>query len=688
MDGGGTTTVLRNEGFLNRHKRLRNNPAPEFKILTKGYARCRASLTRIYKTIPIKPDKIFAYTPINWKYILSKVQTQSNNALNASLARSVNIQKAFPEITNTQQDKFKDFLSLQNIVLLGDPGAGKTHTFKEAAKHESAKFLPVRVFLATKGKDCKNKVIYLDGLDEFRSRMDDKNVIFEVTQLLSDIGCRGLRLSCRAQDWLGDSDLSLFEGYFGEEKYVVLNLESLREDEIITILKNKGIDNPNEFIRKATSLNISTLLHNPQTLVMLIDVVKQKGGEWPATKKDLYQKSTKLLLTEHNDERSRSGVGQYTPDELQSSAGIACACILISGVEGISLRNNGSNPTFPSYREITLCDSNLLLASLNRRVFSHSSDEVVTCVHRTVAEFLAASWLTDQVTNSNLPIKRVLSLIASEEHPTADLRGLYAWLATLLPDNYSYLFDNDPYGILMYGDSASLSSSSRQYLLASLEKLKEKDPWFRSSDWSDNPLGALAGKDMEPAFKRILTDSESGFHLRNIVLNAIIQGKPNRNLIPELQRVLVNNNYGYSDRSDAIEALLRIGKKGEECIVGCYHRKIVKEPKTIRLRINILRHLYREYFTPADAVQIIVDHANQNKGDVIRVYDLLYNYSNLFFISDIPEILNGVCLKIPDHSDYEKRWHNKSEIETCLFEMIEKVLKSPLNVTQKFCITG
>jgi len=612
---------------------------------------------------------------------LSQEQTQLDKINTSSLFRSVNVQKSSPEITDFELNKFNNFLNIQNIVLLGDPGSGKTHTFKETAENENAKFLTIRSFLATKGKGCNGKVIYLDGLDEVRSRANDKNTILGVIKTLTDVNCESLRLSCRAQDWLGDSDLNLFETYFNDESYAVLNLEPLRQEEILSILISHNIEFPQEFIDKATSLNLSTLLHNPQTLIMLIDVVKQGSGKWPATKKDLYKKSSVLLLTEHNDERARSGSGEYSPNELLNTAGIACATILISGVEGISLRNNGGDKDFPSYRELTICEPELLLATLTRRIFSYSTDETVSCIHRTVAEYLAASWLVDQVTNNNFPIKRVLSLITSEDHPISDLRGLYSWLATLLPDNYNYLFDNDPYGVLMYGDPASLSPSSRQYLLTSLEALKEKDPWFRSGDWSDNPLGALAGKDMESAFKRILVDPSSGFHLRNIVLNSIILGEPNPNLIPVLKSTLENTTYGYSDRSDAVEALLKLGIDGKNSIKDSYDKALLKEPKSIRLRINILSHLYLEYFQTADAIQIIIDRSKQS---VYRhlVDDKLYRYHTLFPVSHLREILNEISSLIPsDGSDYAEKWKNSTEIEKCLYEMVVQVLDSDLDVT-------
>jgi len=258
------------------------------------------------------------------------------------------------QTSNGSTEAFSHYLGIPNIILLGDPGSGKTHTFKKAAENEKAKFLPVRHFLATEGRDCAGLTIYLDGLDEFRSRIDDKNAVNEVIKSLSRLGRPRLRLSCRVFDWLGETDLSLFQSYFDDSPYVVLLLEPLNRDEIAAILREKGIVNTEKFVREAEGHGLEGLLGNPQTLIMLSDVVGH--GTWPKTKLELFETSIQLLLAEPNRERVRSGLGEYTPTELTTPVGAACASILISGVAGISLLENNRQADFPSYRSVPYDD--------------------------------------------------------------------------------------------------------------------------------------------------------------------------------------------------------------------------------------------------------------------------------------------------------------------------------------------
>jgi hypothetical protein len=90
---------------------------------------------------------------------------------------------------------FSDYLDTDYIILLGDPGSGKTYTFETEAKNTSSCLMSVRQFLASKKNNFAKKTLFLDGLDEYRSRSDDKNLVLEVIQKLNRLGVSRLRLT-------------------------------------------------------------------------------------------------------------------------------------------------------------------------------------------------------------------------------------------------------------------------------------------------------------------------------------------------------------------------------------------------------------------------------------------------------------------------------------------------------------
>ena len=106
-------------------------------------------------------------------------------------------------------------------------------------------------------------------------------------------------------------------------------------------------------------------------------------------------------------------------------------------------------------------------------------------------------------------------------HPAPELRGLHAWLAVHLPEHADRLIDTDPYGVLTYGDAASLAQSSCAHLVKALGKLSQTDPWFRSGNWQSSAIGALSRADMVDEFRAVLRAKSAGFGVRSIVVEAL-----------------------------------------------------------------------------------------------------------------------------------------------------------------------
>jgi predicted NACHT family NTPase len=562
-----------------------------------------------------------------------------------------------------QARPFSSYGDHANLVLLGDPGAGKSHTFEQVATASHSRLVTVRSFLVTPAVQS-DETLFIDGLDERRAGRSDRDTVDELVEKLFTVAPKRVRISCRAADWLGDSDLAALRPYFDSNggAPVVLLLERLSHDEQRAVLIDQGLteDQATSFIAEAEARGLSDFLENPQNLIMLSKVVG--NGQWPATRRELFELATSLFLQEFNAERARSGGGVYSVAELRVAAGGILAARLISDIDAISLADQEGSPEIPSYRSFDILDPVRLQAALGRRVFkAGQGHETVDYTHRTTAEYLAAAWLADSI-RKGLPVGRVLALMGVDGHPAPELRGLHAWLAVHLPEYADQLIDVDPYGVLTYGDAASLSRSSCARLVQALGRLSETDPWFRSGNWQAPSIGALARADMTGEFRAVLRSSTAGFAVRSIVVEAMALGTPLPAMKDDLAAVLVRPRSTFAERLYALRALLRLGAEGEAATVGAYGQ-LGHDDSGIRLRTEIIGQLYGRPFGPPEIIQLLNDTWGSQGRAISHV---LYSLAKDMPIADIPAVLDGIQPARPQSIDRRSAWDVAAFFETIL----------------------
>ena len=193
-----------------------------------------------------------------------------------------------------------------------------------------------------------DQTLFIDGLDEKRAGRGDRDTVDAIVKKLFEVVPRKVRISCRAPDWLGESDLVAFRPYFaqkGEPAVLLLNVLAPNEQRVVLTGQGLELDAADAFLAEAHERGLDDFLQNPQNLIMLWGAVQT--GSWPATRKDLFELSTGLMLQEFDLNRARSGSGIYSVAELRPVAGAICAARLIADVEAISLTDQEGTPELP-----------------------------------------------------------------------------------------------------------------------------------------------------------------------------------------------------------------------------------------------------------------------------------------------------------------------------------------------------
>ena len=340
-----------------------------------------------------------------------------------------------PEDTESVPQPLSHYYSHPAVVVLGDPGSGKSTSFEQSAATEpNAVFIPIRDFLTFQADRWEGKTLYLDGLDEQRAKSENgQGALDRIRAKLDELKRPRYRLSCRAADWYGGSETERLRAVSPDRKVLVLRLEPLSDSDIITIARDK-LPDPPDFLAQAQRRGIDPLLRNPQTLELIIAEVRD--GMWPATRLDLFQKACARLLQETNPEHEQ---GQYVPlERLLTAAGYLCAVHLCGGTKGHALNRHDADEAFPYIGELH-GDQEALSSAVRRRVFRGDGSGRGTPIHRTVAEYLSAHFFAQRL-QAGYPLKRMLALLMGYDGGTlAELRGIYAWLACLYEEEAATL---------------------------------------------------------------------------------------------------------------------------------------------------------------------------------------------------------------------------------------------------------
>lgn len=448
-------------------------------------------------------------------------------------------------------------------VLLGEPGSGKTESFRKESEVTGGRCLTIGEFLLLDDLSSLNGVtLYLDGLDEVRASGAGESVLTQIRLRLQKLGNPPFRLSCRAADWRGESDRAEIAGALPDGRFATLQLEPLSADDVLVILKeNHGLPDPEKFVESARAHRIAELLDNPKTLELL---AKSFGaGRFPETRQDTYERACEQLAREDSKaRRDKTRHSAPSVERILDAAGHLCAVALLADEAGIALDSEASGPGYPVLDRFRPADLQVARWALGRKLFRASSaEERMMPNHRSIAEYLAARWLAGRIGHDGLPLGRVLNLLVGLDGlPVAGLRGLYAWLALLSTEARPRLIDADPLTVVVYGDIKPMPAEDKRRILGGLRRAAESPAAFRWEARGTAAFGALVDRDLLDDFQTGLADadrSNGAQSYADCLLDALRYGEPLPELSPILKRIVEDDSRWGVIRKDALHAWLR-----------------------------------------------------------------------------------------------------------------------------------
>ncbi|NEP33167.1 hypothetical protein [Moorena sp. SIO3B2] len=395
---------------------------------------------------------------------------------------------------------FREISEIPCLILLGEPGIGKTQAMKEEEDKVTAELentddeilsldlrsvstedkLNKKLFESPKfirwqsgshglSATLRERLhIFLDSLDECLLRLETVAAILvdELKYYKEDVNRLTLRIACRTAVLPSVLESELKE-IFGEDSLGIYQLVPLRRQDVVKAAEANGID-PESFLEEVSRKNLVPLAIKPITLNFLMKSYGDRGQSLENKRIDeIYLDGCRCLCEESNSSRRDSrAMGGLDPDQRLIIAARIAAVTIFANRFGVC--NGTYADCAPSKDELVLIE-NLCIETevansknfditepaikevLDTGLFSSGGEKLIGWSHQTYAEFLAAWYLKEH--HVSVSLFQSLFYLSKDEDPEhkliPQLHETVAWLATMIPEIREVILTTDPDVLLL-----------------------------------------------------------------------------------------------------------------------------------------------------------------------------------------------------------------------------------------------
>jgi hypothetical protein len=391
----------------------------------------------------------------------------------------------------------RELWDLPCYVLLGEPGTGKSDTFRsdyEAQRQQMASCKNVSVELrscADLGGEASilqffgsgsmsswkasnsDLILYLDGLDEGMLLAETWPFVLSAQLQQLPLERLKLRISCRPAVWPDSLAAQIAELYKLDE-VAVYSLAPLSEEHVRTAARIDGLD-ADKFLNEVTRKAAVSFATKPLTLVFLLRTYKDRGA-LPISHVELFRENCLRLCSETSTKRLELNRVGLLPEERLNIAkvlgGMSIFCnrplLAKTSIEAIS------------HKESEILDYRTAAAALppgtvhtefkevlDTGLFAARGEQMLGWAQHTFAEFLASDW-TVGVSFTTSDLWQLTTINDGEkERVIPQLITCAAWLCELHKGYRRKVLHNDPM-VLLNADESALDMKTRRTLTRSI----------------------------------------------------------------------------------------------------------------------------------------------------------------------------------------------------------------------------
>jgi predicted NACHT family NTPase len=566
------------------------------------------------------------------------------------------------------------------LVLLGEPGTGKTSALKEAkdiiyarlaecdrtlwldlGRSRSEEKLIRDIFeheTFISWKNSGNKLcLFLDSLDECILRIDT------IASLLTDELKKHptqrlfLRIACRTGLWPISLEKEL-EQLWGKEAVGIYELVPLRKKDVIEAATANKL-NSNEFLKEINEKNAVPLAIKPVTLDLLINIYLNNQS-LPPNQVELYRKGCKLLCEESNRRRREAQLlGPFTATQCMAVASRIAAITLFAQRYAVWTDLDLGNVPKEDVSIQELCggfenvegtefqvSEKSIKETLKTGLFSSRGPDRMGWSHQTFAEFLAAEYLI----KNEMTADQIMSLLVHPFDPNGRLSqqlcGIAAWIATIRPDVFKRILENDP-EILLRSDLDVVNQRDKENLVGALLMQYDRETLL-DFDWNIRGMySKLSHNGLAEQLRPYICDKTKGEVVRRVAI-FIAKACELHSLQDDLANVALDVEQSMHIREIASGAVCTIGDIETKTRLLPLATGDAGDDPDDQLKGYGLRAVWPTEMTADKLFSLIVRPKNQR---IFGSYDAFISYylPDSIRDQDLPAALSWVARQAPSH---------------------------------------
>lgn len=546
------------------------------------------------------------------------------------------------------------------LVLLGEPGIGKTHTiaaelhkietviqkqgdellFLDLRSYGSEDRLVTDLFSShefTKWQHGSHQLyIFLDSLDECLLRIEVLSTLLidKLRKYRKNIDRLHLRIACRTAVWQPSLEEGLKE-IWERDTIEVYELAPLRRRDIVEAVETRGLS-ADEFIKEVERKEIVSLAIKPVTLEFLLNIYQNHNGRFPPNQKlqELYLEGCRQLCVEAKDKNRHPSTKIGTLDTEQRliiAARIAAITIFANRfavwtgervdapAEDVFIQQLASGREQANGRQFEIT-RRAIEEVLDTGLFSSRGLNRMGWAHQTYAEFLAA-WYLEQ---HQISLPQIRELLFSSVDPDGrlipQLHETAAWLAGMRIEVIQEILKTDS-DVLLRSDVPT-DANVRSAIVDSLLAQYEQEQLFDDGNGSYQRYEKLNHPELAAQLHPYLCNSNKSIAVRDLTIDLIKICK-----VVELEEELVNIALDSSQANDlrvrAVSAIRHMSERNIVLKLKPIISECFSEDVDDSLKGFVLTALWSNHLTATELFNILTKPKRQNH---IGVYHLFINY--------------------------------------------------------------